>query len=89
MIDRQNFSGQPVKNDMKPYNNIRKIVAGQGDDYTTGCLLNYSYFKEHYKLTATDLSNEQAPDADPKATQFNFTGNLAQDPNANKYVFRY
>ena len=40
------------------YNNIRKIATGQVDDYTTGCLLDYSYFKEYYKLTAIDFSKE-------------------------------
>ena len=45
MINERNFLDQPIKNDMKIYDNIRKILAGQGDDYTTGCLLNYPYFK--------------------------------------------
>ena len=59
------------------YENIRKIAAGQGDDYTTGCLLDYTYFKKYYKMIAIDLSKQQALDADPKATQqINFTANL-------------
>ena len=49
--------------------NIRKIATGQGDDYTTGCLLDYSYFKENYKMIAIDLSKQQALDADPRAIQ--------------------
>ena len=61
------------------YNNIRKIVAGQADDYGTGCLLDYNYFKNYYKMTAIDLSKQQALDSDPKAIQqINFTGNLEQ-----------
>ena len=40
---------QPVKIRMKTYDSIRKIATGQGDDYTTGCLLDYSYFKNYYK----------------------------------------
>ena len=52
MIDGKNFFDQPVKNDKVTYNNIRKIVTGQGDDYTTGCLLYYIYFKNYYKMTA-------------------------------------
>ena len=40
------------KNDLKTRNNIRKIAAGQGDDYTTRCLLDYPYFKKYYKLIA-------------------------------------
>ena len=48
----------------KTYENIRKISIGEGDDYTTGCLLDYSYFKENYKLIAIDLSKQQELDAD-------------------------
>ena len=67
MIDGKNFFNQPVKNDKVTYENIRKIPIGQGDDYTTGCLLDYTYFKEYYKMITVDLSNQQALDADPKA----------------------
>ena len=45
MIDGRNFFDQPIKNNLKKYDNIRKTTAGQGDDYTTGCLLDYPYFK--------------------------------------------
>ena len=51
------------------HENIRKIATGKGDDYTTGCLLDYSYFKENYKMIAIDLSKHQALDADPRAIQ--------------------
>ena len=77
MIDGRNFFDQPIKNDLKTYDNIRKVATGQGDDYTTGCLLDYPYFKKYYKLIAIDLSKQQKLDADPKAIQqINFTGNL-------------
>ena len=77
MIDGKNFFDQPVKNDKVTYENIRKIVIGQGDDYTTGCLLDYTYFKKYYKMIAIDLSKQQALDADPRAIQqINFTANL-------------
>ena len=59
---------QPVKNDKVPYENIKKIAPGQGDDYTTGCLLDYIYFKKYYKMIAVDLS-KQALDVDTKAIQ--------------------
>ena len=49
MIYGRNFFDQPIKNDLKKYDNIRKITTGQGDDYTTGCLLDYPYFKKYYK----------------------------------------
>ena len=76
MIDGKNFFDQPVKNKVT-CENIRKIATGQGDDYTTGCLLDYIYFKNYYKMIAVDLSKQQALDSDPKAIkQINFTENL-------------
>ena len=68
MINGRDFFDQPIKNDLKAYDNIRKIATGQGDDYTTGCLLDYPYFKRYYKLIAKDLSKQQKLEADPKAT---------------------
>ena len=77
MIDGRNFFDQPINSDLKTYENIRKIATGQGDDYTTGCLLDYSYFKENYKMIAIDWSKEQALDTDPRAIQqINFIANL-------------
>ena len=77
MIDGKNVFDQPVKNDKVTYENIRKIATGQGDDYTLGCLLDYTYFKKYYKMVAVDLSKQQVLDADPKAIQqINFTANL-------------
>ena len=79
MIDGRNVFDQPVKNNLVTYDNVRKIAAGQGDDYTTGCLLDYPYFQNYYKMIAIDLSKQQTPDADPKAIQqINFTGNLEE-----------
>ena len=69
MIDGKNFFEQPINNDVKTYENIRKITTSQGDDYTTGYLLDYPYFKENYKMIAMDLSKQQALDADPKVIQ--------------------
>ena len=67
------------KNDKTTYDNIRKIATGQGDDYTTGCLLDYAYFKNYHKMIATDLSKQQALDTDPRAIeQINFTANLVR-----------
>ena len=63
MIDGKNFFDQPVRNDKVTYENIRKIAIGQGDDYTTGCLLDYIYFKKYYKMIAIDLGKQQALDA--------------------------
>ena len=82
---RKNFD-QPVKNDLRTYDNIQKIATGQGDHYTTSCLLDHPYYKEHFKMLALDLSEPQALDADPKSMQqINFTGNL--DEAGNRTMF--
>ena len=71
MIHGENVFDHPVKNNKNKitYENIRKIATGQGDDYTTGCLLDYPYFKDSYKMTSVDLGKQQALDADPRANQ--------------------
>ena len=70
----------------KTYENIRKIPTGKGDDHTTGCLLDYSYFKEIYKMIAVDLGRQNELDADPRAIkQINFTANL--DIAGNTTIF--
>ena len=77
IIDGRNFFDQPINSMNKTYENIRKIATGKGDDYTTGCLLDYPYFKENYKMIAIDLSRQNELDADPRAIrQINFTANL-------------
>ena len=86
MIDGKNFFDQPINSDLKTYENIRKIATGQGDDYTTGCLLDYSYFKDYYKTIAVDLSKQQVLDADPRAIQqINFTANLDRAGNTTMF----
>ena len=54
---------------VKQYHEIRKTATGQGDDYTTGCLLDYQYFKDHYNLIAVDLSKQKELDADSRVIQ--------------------
>ena len=77
MINEENFFDQLVKDNKVKYENIRKNTTGGGDDYTTGFLLDYPYFKDNYKMIAVDLSKQQALDADPRTNQqINFTGNL-------------
>ena len=77
MVDQGNFFDGTIINNLKTYDNIRKITTGQGDDCTAGCLLDNPYFKELYKLIAIDVSKQQRVDADPKPVQqVNFTGNL-------------
>ena len=82
----EKFFDQLIKNNRVTYDNIRKIATGQGDDYTTGCLLDYPYFKDTYKMIAVDLSKQQVLDADPKAIQqINFTANLDRAGNTRVY----
>ena len=69
MINDEHFLDQPIKNKKTTYENIKKIATGQGDDYTTGCLLDYSYFMDTYKMIAVYLSKQQQLDADPRAVQ--------------------
>ena len=69
LIDGRNFYDQPINDKIRQYNKIRKIATRQGDDYTTGCLLDYQYFKDHYNLIAIDLSKQKELDADSRAIQ--------------------
>ena len=86
MINGENFFHQPIKNNKVTYDNIRKIAIGYGDDYTTGCLLDYPYFTDTYKMIAVDLSKQQALDADPRAIQqINFTADLDRAGNIRVY----
>ena len=67
LIDSRNFYDQPINDQIKKYDEIRKTTTRKGDDYTIGCLLDYQYFKDHYQLIAVDLSKQNKLDADPRA----------------------
>ena len=87
MIDGKNFFNQPINSDFRTNENIRRLATGQGDDYITGCLLKYSYFKENYKTIAIDLSKRQVLDADSRAIQqICFTVNLARAENTKIFL---
>ena len=76
-IDGRNFYDQRINNLIKQYDEIRKISTGQDDDYTSGCLLDYSYFRKNYRLIAADWSKEKALDVDSRAIQqIFFTGKI-------------
>ena len=82
MVDGKNFFDQPVKNNKVTYENIIKIATDKGDDYATGFLLDYTYFKNYYKMIAIDLSKQQSLDANPRAIQqINFTADLNRARN--------
>ena len=65
----KNFYDKLIDSDIKRYEEIRKVTTRQGEDYTKGCLLDYKYVKNHYRLIAVDLSKQKELDADLKAIQ--------------------
>ena len=69
LVDGRNFYDQPINDQIKKYNEIRMIATRQGDDYTTGCLLDYQYFRDHDQLIPVDLNKQTELDADPRAIQ--------------------
>ena len=78
---------QRINNQIKKYDEIRKIATGKGDDYTTGYLLDYQYFKDQYQLIAVDLPKTKELDADPRATQqIEFYGMLNTNSQAYKVL---
>ena len=86
MINGENLLDQSIKENKVTYENIRKIATGRGNDYTTGCLLDYPYYKNNYKMIAIGLSKQQALDVDPRAIQqINFTANLDRAGNTKIY----
>ena len=79
-IDGRNVYYQPINDSIKQYDKVRKISIGQGDDCTTGCLLDYFYFEKNYRLIAADLSKQKALDADSRAIQQSiFTGSKSSN----------
>ena len=77
LIDGKNVYYQPVNDQIKQYDEIRKIATGKRDDYTTGCLLDHQYFKGYYQLIAVNLSKQKELDSDPRAIQqIEFYGKL-------------
>ena len=87
--DGRNFYDQPINDLIKQYDEERKIPTGQGDDYTTGCLLDFAYFEKNYRLLAADLSKQKALDADSRAIQqIIFTGKI-KATEANTRVIIY
>ena len=67
--DGRNFHDNPIESDIEKYRELKKVMIGKGEDYTTGSLLDFDYFKKHYKLVDVDLSKQKELDADPRAIQ--------------------
>ena len=90
LIDGRNFYDQPINDIIKQYDEVRKVSTGYGDDYTTGCLLDYAYFKDNYRLIAVDLSKQKALDADSRAIQqIIFTGKIKATEDNTRVIIYY
>ena len=68
IMDGRNFYDNPIESDIEKYRELKKVMTGKGEDYTTGSLLDYDYFLKH-KLLAVDLSKQKELDADPRSIQ--------------------
>ena len=82
LIDGKSFFDLPVKNEEEAYEKI--IEMSNNNDYTTGNLLDFAYFKKHYKLIAIDLS-KQTKIKDPQ--QINFIGKIEEQNNVVTMFF--
>ena len=69
LSDIRKFYDEPINDQIKKYDEIRKTATRFGDDYTTGCLLDYQHFLNHYQLIAVDLSKQKQLDTDPRTIQ--------------------
>ena len=91
IVSGKNFYDQAIDSDIKRYEEIRKLTIGQEEDYIIECLLDYDYIKNHYRLTAADLSRQKESDDDPKAIhQIEFVGQLKNPDDsvvANESMF--
>ena len=85
--DGRNFYDQSINELIKQHNKVRKVSTVQGDDYTTGCLIDYVCFKDDIRLFTADISKQKALDADPKAIQqIIFTGQVDDEALTVFYI---
>ena len=54
IIDGINFYDNSIESDTEKYRELKKVMIGKGEDYTTGSLLDYDYFNKHYKFVTVD-----------------------------------
>ena len=84
MLNGENFYDQLIDSDIKWFEKIKKLITGQGEDYTTGSLFDYEYVESHYKLNTVNLIRKKELDAALKAVpQTKFVGQL-KNPNLKK-----
>ena len=88
IIDGRNFYDNPVESDIEKYRELKKVMIGKGEDYATGSLSDYDYFKKHYKLIAVDLSKQKGLDADSRAIlQIGFKYMLEGNDDNNSTIY--
>ena len=89
-IDGRNFYNQPINDLIKQFDEVRKVSTGQGDDYKTGCLLDFAYFKTNYRVIAADLSKQKALDATSTAIQqIIFIGKIKAEVENTRVIIYY
>ena len=89
-IDGRNFYDQPINDLIKQYDEATKISTGQGDDYTTGCLLDFAYFEKNYRLIAADLSKQKVLYSDSRVIQqMIFTGKIKATVASTRVIIYY
>ena len=80
IIDKLAFFNLPIKTEEEAYEKI--IGISRNNEYTTGNLLDYYYFKKYYKLIAIDLSKQQVlQENEDLIQQINFIGRLTEAAN--------
>ena len=90
-IDGRNFYDQPINDSIKQNDEVKKVSAGQGDDYTAGCLLEFAYFETNDdRLIAADLSKQKSSGADSRAIQIIiFTGKIKATVANTRVIIYY
>ena len=93
IINGKNFYEKQIDSYIKRQKDIRKLTTGQEEDYTTGCLLDYEYIKNHFKLEAIGVKRQKELDSDVKAIQkmeffrqFNNDYVLSTDETQSKFL---
>ena len=90
-IDGRNFYDQPINDSIKQNDEVKRVSAGQGDDYTAGCLLEFAYFETNDdRLIAADLSKQKSSEADSRAIQIIiFTGKIKATVANTRVIIYY
>ena len=81
LVDGRNIYDQPISDKIRKYDELRKLTTGKGDDYTTGCLLDYKNFRNDFLIRACNLQQQKELDADPRSIQ-EIEANFMLDTNS-------